>query len=149
MKDEFHVPKPEHIGIQSESSKQARDLGGPVTDVQRIASMDIADACRAAYARYQNLLGLGVPRELARLVLPVSTYSHMFATVDLHNLMHFLTLRLHKHAQYEIRVYAAAILDLVLRVVPVTMGYFIEGLMAKDGYDWWFDPNRNSQNANT
>jgi thymidylate synthase (FAD) len=57
--------------------------------------------------------------ELARGVLPVNTYSHMFATVDLHNLAHFLKLRLHAHSQYEIRVYAQAMLELIEPVVPI------------------------------
>jgi thymidylate synthase (FAD) len=54
-------------------------------------------------------------------VLPVSTYSHMFATVDLLNLMKFLTLRCHAHAQYEIRVYAEAMRDLARSVAPVSI----------------------------
>lgn len=52
-------------------------------------------------------------------MLPVGTYSHMFATVNLHNLMKFLSLRLHEHAQYEIRVYAEAMLELIKPIVPV------------------------------
>ena len=66
----------------------------------------------------------GVPRELARSVLPVGTYSHMFATVNLHNLMRFCKLRLHDHSQYEIRVYAQALLDLIEPIVPVTVAAF-------------------------
>jgi thymidylate synthase (FAD) len=54
-------------------------------------------------------------------VLPVNTYSHMFATVDLMNLFKFLTLRVHEHAQYEIRVYAEAMRDLVRSVAPVAV----------------------------
>jgi thymidylate synthase (FAD) len=65
------------------------------------------------------LLEDGVPRELARSVLPVATYSHMFATVDLLNLMRFLTLRCDQHAQYEIRVYADAMRELARSIVPV------------------------------
>jgi thymidylate synthase (FAD) len=61
------------------------------------------------------------PRELARGVLPMNTFSRMFATVDLHNLLHFLKLRLHEHAQYEIRVYAQAMLELIEPIVPVAV----------------------------
>ena len=60
-----------------------------------------------------------MPRELARSVLPVATYSHMFGTVNLLNLLHFLSLRSAADAQYEIRVYALAMLDLVREVVPI------------------------------
>ena len=56
----------------------------------------------SAFELYQNLLADGCPRELARSVLPVATYSHMFATMNLHNLFRFLAERLHPHAQYEI-----------------------------------------------
>lgn len=61
----------------------------------------------------------GWPRELARSVLPVSTYSHMFVTLNLLNLFKFLTLRTHEHAQYEIRVYANAMLELIRPIVPI------------------------------
>lgn len=73
---------------------------------------------------YRKLLEFGTPRELARGVLPLFTYSRMFATVDLHNLFHFLTLRNHDHAQYEIRVYAKAMLDIIETVVPVAVAAF-------------------------
>ena len=69
--------------------------------------------CIAAYWRTAG------PAQLARSVLPVSTYSHMFATVDLLNLLKFLTLRCYSHAQYEIRVDAEAMLELIRPVVPV------------------------------
>jgi thymidylate synthase (FAD) len=72
------------------------------------------------------MIDLGCPRELARAVLPVAAYSKMFATIDLHNLLHFLTLRCHSHAQYEIRVYAEAMLALIEPVVPVTIAAFKE-----------------------
>ena len=58
----------------------------------------------------------------------MNTYSHMFASVDLHNLFHFLRLRLHEHAQYEIQVYARAMLEQVRSVVPVAVAAFEETL---------------------
>ncbi len=79
-------------------------------------------AMQASFQTYKDLLASGWPRELARSVLPVATYSHMFATVDLLNLLKFLTLRTHSHAQFEIRVYADAMLDLIRPVVPVAVG---------------------------
>jgi len=66
---------------------------------------------------------------LARSVLPVGTYSHMFATCDLHNLFHFLKLRLHSHAQYEIRVYAEAMLELIEPIVPISVAAFREHIL--------------------
>lgn len=73
----------------------------------------------AAFDSYDALIEAGVSRELARSVLPVATYSHMFAKVDLLNLFRFLTLRCHSHAQMEIRVYAEAMRELIRPVVPV------------------------------
>ena len=118
LPEEFYVPAPELIGTQSKDSKQARDLGQSNAEV----SAAIEKACAAAFRTYQHLIRDGVPRELARSVLPVATYSHMFATVDLLNLMKFLTLRCHSHAQHEIRVYAEAMLDLIRPIVPVAVG---------------------------
>jgi thymidylate synthase (FAD) len=77
---------------------------------------------------YRTLIKKGTPRELARSVLPVAAYSRMFADVDLHNLFHFLRLRLHEHSQYEIRVYALAILELIRPIVPISVSEFEKSL---------------------
>jgi len=77
-----------------------------------------------AFRSYKYLLSKGCPRELARTVLPLGTYSHMFGTVNLHNLFKFLGERLHEHAQYEIRVYAQAMLELIEPVAPVAVAAF-------------------------
>ena len=91
----------------------------------------IRDACEKAFGTYRALLARGVPRELARSVLPVATYSHMFAKVDLRNLFHFLTLRLHQHAQREIQIYAAAMLRLIRPIVPVATSAWEEEFNAR------------------
>jgi len=66
----------------------------------------------------------GIARELARMVLPVATYSQMYWKANLHNIMHFLRLRADSHAQYEIRVYAEAMMDLITPIVPMAMEAF-------------------------
>lgn len=119
LPEEFYVPKPEHIGVQSKDNKQGRDLDGGDAEDGTIAAATIRNACEEAFGQYRVLLDNGVPRELARSVLPVATYSHMFATVDLLNLMKFFSLRCHEHAQYEIRVYADAMRELIRPIVPV------------------------------
>lgn len=122
LPEEFYVPKLDQIGSQSKSNKQMRDITDLEADeLNRKATQQnyYTKQCQEAHLTYKCLLADGWPRELARGVLPVSTYSHMFASVDLHNLFHFLGLRLHKHAQYEIRVYAEAMLQLIEPVVPV------------------------------
>jgi thymidylate synthase (FAD) len=124
LPSEFYVPKPEHVGTQSASSKQAREING-VQDFdenrRRNEIAVLAGLCAHSFDTYKDLLDCGWPKELARMVLPLNTYSHMFARVDLHNLMHFLRLRLHPHAQYEIRVYAEAMRDLAYKIAPVCM----------------------------
>lgn len=121
----FYVPKPEQIGYQDKKNKQGRE--GQHEYAEKVAQ-EIRRGATAMHGIYQELLKAGVTRELARVVLPVNTYSRMFATVDLHNLFHFLTLRLDAHAQYEIRVYAEAILQLIEPICPVAVSAFKGGL---------------------
>jgi thymidylate synthase (FAD) len=117
LPEEFYVPEPEQIGVQSKNNKQGRDLTAEPRDMLVPSMIDAS--CRAAFEAYRTLLAHDVPRELARSVLPVATYSHMFATVSLLNLLKFLTLRCDGHAQYEIRVYADALRDLAREIAPV------------------------------
>lgn len=122
LPEEFYVPAPEHIGTQSKDNKQGRDIEEDEPAwVMGHCSHLIQAACDISFRAYHDLLKLHVPRELARTVLPVATYSHMFATVDLLNLMKFLTLRSHPHAQHEIRVYAAAMRELARTIAPVSI----------------------------
>lgn len=122
LPEEFYIPDPAMVGVQSKSSKQARDISDEDATTDRIDQCRMTrDHCEAAFSVYRSLLTEGWPRELARSVLPLNTYSHMFWTVNLRNLFHFLTLRTDEHAQYEIRVYADAMLDLARSIVPVAM----------------------------
>ena len=123
LPDEWYVPDPRKIGMQSSDNKQMR-LDKKMTDEDVIVAAHINQVCQMAHDHYKTLLDKKVPRELARGVLPLNTYSKMFATVDLHNLFHFLRLRLHEHAQYEIRVYAQAMLQLIATEVPTAVGAF-------------------------
>ena len=117
LPEEFYVPDIDKIGAQSTDNKQGR-VKAPSNPVARGR---IQLACEAAFGIYRTLLNDGVPRELARSVLPVATYSHMFATVNLLNLFKFCTLRSHGHAQYEIRVFSDAMIDLIRPIVPVAV----------------------------
>lgn len=111
------LPDPSKVGIQSSSNKQMRDIVAEGDDrAEDIEQLETA--CRHSFAMYRALIERGWPRELARSILPMSTYSHMFASVDLLNLLKFLTLRCDARAQYEIRVYADAMRDLIRPVVP-------------------------------
>lgn len=119
LPEEFYIPKVSQITTQSSSNKQMRT--DEIHEAAELYQGVISEACSGAFRVYRDMLAAGVPRELARGVLPLNTYSHVFATVDLHNLAKFLKLRLHEHAQYEIRVYAQAMLDLIEPLVPVTV----------------------------
>ena len=122
LPEEFYVPELEQITAQSTDNKQMR------TDEQNPNAELIAEGIAlqnsSSFAMYHDLLKAECPRELARSVLPVGTYSHMFATANLNNWFRFLGERLHTHAQYEIRVYAEEILKSLESIVPVSVGAF-------------------------
>lgn len=124
LPEEFYVP--ETVGVQAQHNKQMRlmELNASEDEIRQLIQVQ----CQESFNTYRRLLAAGTPRELARGVLPMNTYSHMFATVDLHNLFHFLKLRLHEHAQYEIQVYARAMLEQIRSVVPVATAAFEETL---------------------
>jgi flavin-dependent thymidylate synthase len=124
LPEEFYIPDAEQITTQSDKNKQMRTTE-PHPRAKDWQEM-MFRVNRESFTMYRAMLDDGVPRELARSVLPVATYSHMFASVDLHNLFGFLKLRLHEHAQYEIRVYATAMLELIRPIVPVAVAAFLE-----------------------
>lgn len=126
LPDEFYVPDEDKITTQHKSNKQMRS--DEYNENSRVIRAAVKSYHEEAYIFYKDLIAMGCPRELARGVLPANIYTRFIASVDLHNLMHFLRLRLSSHAQYEIRVYAQAIMELVESVIPITMGYFRETL---------------------
>lgn len=123
LPEEFYIPEVEQVGIQSTSNKQMREAAGVSEEAQWfIEELELHSA--RGFKLYQQALNSGIPRELARCFLGLNTYTHMFCTVDLHNLFHFLRLRLHEHAQYEIRVYAQALLEIIKPIVPIAVSAF-------------------------
>ena len=119
LPEEFYVPIPADITLQSKDNKQMRtDEQHPQAEV---LARVIRASCEDSFRNYHYLIEMECPRELARGVLPLNTFSHMFATVNLHNLMHFLSLRSHSHAQKEIQVYAEAMLKLIEPIVPISV----------------------------
>lgn len=119
LPDVFYLPEPETVGEQCSVNKQARVISGDCRAERAVEIAELDRFCRDAFAHYRKLLNSGWPRELARMCLPLNTYSHMFWKANLRNTFHFLALRLDKHAQWEIRQYAAAMLELIRPVVPV------------------------------
>ena len=130
LPEEFYIPELDQITTQSSDNKQMRP------NEQNFHASAIAEMIEvqnsSSFFAYHKMLELGCPREIARSVLPVGTYSHMFATMNLHNLFRFLSERLHPHAQYEIRVYAQAMLDMIRPLYPVCVEAFEKGLQEVD-----------------
>ncbi|MEE4187030.1 MAG: FAD-dependent thymidylate synthase [Roseobacter sp.] len=124
---EFYIPAPEHINAQSVVNNQGR--GGVLEgdEAARVLEILKADSNRC-YDNYEAMISQdgqdGLARELARMNLPANVYTQWYWKVDLHNLFHFLRLRADSHAQYEIRVYADAICDVVADWVPAAYRAF-------------------------
>ena len=136
----FYVPSVDVIGIQSKDNKQARDMVDPTNDhIEAIKIMERSN--NRSFDEYERLLELKIPRELARSVLPVSTYSHMFCTGNLLNFLKFLTLRLDIHAQYEIRQYACEMRKLMKPIVPVTIDTFDDFLYDQKTFKEFMEKN--------
>jgi len=134
---EFYVPDRATVGRQSEINKQGREF-----DIQQTEVLDhlktIASISSRAYNVYERLLNetaegekvngqyCGLARELARIVLPTNFYTQWYWKIDLHNLLHFLSLRADEHAQYEIQEYARVISEVVRQWVPITWEAFAD-----------------------
>ncbi|MGI0151380.1 MAG: FAD-dependent thymidylate synthase [Thermoplasmata archaeon] len=123
--DEFDLPPAEEIRLQSARNRQGGDA--PVAPgVAEAFRSDLDRLGREAYAAYRRALESGVARETARLVLPLAYYTEWYWKIDLHNLLHFLSLRLDPHAQEEIRRYAAELARVARIVCPVAYEAFEE-----------------------
>jgi thymidylate synthase (FAD) len=134
---EFYIPARHALAAQSATNRQGRGAvldGAEAEEVLRILRQDAA-RCYEHYAWMLNEGEAGEPadparqglaRELARMNLTLNTYTQWYWKSDLHNLLHFLSLRADAHAQYEIRAYAEALLDVVRRWVPITAEAFLD-----------------------
>lgn len=126
MADEFYLPKKEDVRYQSTLNRQ----GGSEEEVSDELCSRVVETLRAgaerAYGEYSEMIEAKIARELARTHLPVSLYTQWYWKINLHNLLHFLELRMDTHAQYEIRVYAHAMAQIVKDVVPWTWEAFEE-----------------------
>jgi thymidylate synthase (FAD) len=126
---EFYIPAPEHVAAQSVVNNQGRGETLEGEEAARVLEILKADSTRA-YDNYQAMISddgqQGLARELARMNLPANIYTQWYWKVDLHNLFHFLRLRADAHAQYEIRVYADAICEMVADWVPFAYGAFAD-----------------------
>ncbi|HYC14551.1 MAG TPA: FAD-dependent thymidylate synthase [Stellaceae bacterium] len=135
LDNEFYLPAPEQIAAQSRSNRQGRGETLSAAEQKRVLDLLREDAIRS-YRDYAALLNedeagnvvdparQGLARELARMNLTLNFYTQWYWKTDLHNLLGFLSLRADAHAQYEIRVYADAMIGTLERWVPVTAEAF-------------------------
>jgi thymidylate synthase (FAD) len=137
LDNEFYLPAAEQLGMQSHTNRQGR--GDTLTSDESARVLEILrEDAERAYSHYEEMLNeniagdkldpdrSGLARELARMNLSVNFYTQWYWKIDLHNLLHFLNLRTDPRAQYEIRVYADAILEMVKQWVPLTYAAFMD-----------------------
>jgi thymidylate synthase (FAD) len=141
LDEEFYIPKIDDLKPQSQQNNQGRsgeidkNLGKHYLSLMR-------ENAKINFSSYHHLLNLdedgeildekrsGIARELARMVLPLNSYTQWYWKIDLHNLMHFLSLRFDPHAQYEIRVYADVMIEILKKWVPLTYDAFVKNRLS-------------------
>ncbi|CAI28158.1 Thymidylate synthase thyX [Ehrlichia ruminantium str. Gardel] len=122
---EFYIPELDHVATQSEDNAQGRGNSLSNEDAQYVTDLLKRDS-DMVYETYNKFLIKGVSREISRISLTLNYYTEWYWKIDLHNLLHFLRLRSDVHAQYEIRVYAETMLEIVKKWVPLTYAAFVE-----------------------
>ncbi len=137
LDDEVYVPGADSVAVQSSDNRQGRGVAFDAQEAEQVRA-GIRASGEEAFQRYHALLNdngagqplvegrPGVARELARVVLPLSTYTQWYWKIDLQNLLHFVALRLDRHAQAEIRAYAEILADILRRWVPATYEAFTD-----------------------
>jgi thymidylate synthase (FAD) len=141
LDNEFYIPRPEHLAAQAKSNRQGRDQALAGKEAERVFALLKKDA-ELVYEHYMEMLNegeagkpldperSGLARELARMNLSLAFYTQWYWKTNLHNLMHFLSLRADAHAQYEIRAYAEVMLDTLRHWCPICYEAFVEYRMA-------------------
>lgn len=126
INDEYYIPSEDRMAEQSKINNQG---SGDILnqDVAKNCQNEMRNQCSTAFEKYELLINEAqLARELSRTILPQSTYTEFFWKIDLHNLLHFCSLRADSHAQYEIRVYAMKILEIIKLWVPITYQAFMD-----------------------
>ena len=130
-RDEFYYPDPKHIQLQSALNKQGRTGKIPKKLTDKVLQY-FKEISERSFEMYQELNEAGLARELIRAILPVNLYTEWYWKNDLHNLLHFISLRSDSHAQYEIRVFSDAMAESVRKVAPFAweayQDYVVQGM---------------------
>ena len=129
LEDEFYIPELTHLSSQSGLNRQGRGETLPQEEGKKVQNILRRDSA-ATYKNYEQMLSQenqeGLSRELARINLPTNVYTQWYWKVNLLNLLKFIHLRIDPHAQYEIRVYAEKLAELVADWVPITSQAFVD-----------------------
>ncbi len=116
----FYTPSPEQLQTQSQQNNQGRS-GTPVSTDRHARAVEYWQKIRSTSREaYEWMTSEDMARELARIDLPLSTYTQWYWKVDLHNLLHFLKLRVDAHAQWEIQEYGRVMAGMLKRVAPLS-----------------------------
>ena len=129
MADEFYAPESDDIRPQNKSNKQGRANETLSSEVKDQFLTTLKNDRKELYEHYEAYLAHDIARELARINLPLSLYTQFYWQIDLHNLLHFLKLRLDPHAQKEIRVYGDALAQCAKAVAPLAYQAFEEHVL--------------------
>tara|TARA_Y100000022_G_C13222651_1_gene363208 strand:- start:417 stop:1343 length:927 start_codon:yes stop_codon:yes gene_type:complete len=137
LDNEFYIPNSKELKPQSKTNNQGRS-GDLDENEKKMYMRVLKENSQDSFQKYNFLLNQnddeakpdqerqGLTRELSRIVLPLNSYTQWYWKIDLHNLMHFLALRFDEHAQYEIRVYAEIMMNLMKKWVPLTYEAFLK-----------------------
>lgn len=124
MEKEFYLPPKDQIRFQNEDNRQGRSQEEIPAELQQKVLDLLLQANEKTYKDYEHLLDDNIARELARINLPLSLYTQWYWQIDLHNLFHFLKLRLDYHAQWEIQEYGKVIAEMTKAVAPMAYEAF-------------------------
>lgn len=123
LPEEYYVPDPEQICFQDTKNKQGRDGPLPLDEANH-ARANMRAMAADEFKHYHWMLDQGIARETSRMNLPLNAYTQWWSTTNLHNLLHFLSLRANPHAQWEAVQFANAIAKIVKAWVPITYAAF-------------------------
>lgn len=124
MTDEFYIPDEDQIRYQSKDNRQGSDSKEVSPALRKEVLRILLRGKKQSYRDYTKLIDSNIARELARINLPLSLYTQWYWQIDLHNLFHFLNLRLDYHAQWEIQQYARVIAMMAKAVAPMAFEAF-------------------------
>lgn len=126
MEEEFYLPRPEELRVQSETNRQGKGEERVSPEMQAKFIESLKQTCDNSYAQYREIIEGGLAREIARIQLPLNLYTQWYWKIDLHNLLRFLKLRMDKKAQAEFQEYAKVMADIVAQVVPLAWEAFVD-----------------------